>query len=104
MQLLLLSLQQQAIEDLVLYSPLLLQLAAAALQQQQPHHQACWLLGIYFVLFLSVFIACLLLIEGRAMPGPSAHSLLLLIVRGSAAFAAMAAIVYYVVLRSAILS
>ncbi|KAL8450483.1 hypothetical protein Emag_003173 [Eimeria magna] len=39
-QLLLLSLQQHAVEDLVLYGPFLLQLTAAALQQQQTPGQA----------------------------------------------------------------
>lgn len=98
-QLHLLSLRHQTVEDLVVYGPLLLQLAAAALQQQQQQRHACLLFMVYSAGYCCVVIACLILIKSRVLQGPSPVSLVLLLLRSGASFSAMWSVLHCLVLR-----
>ncbi|KAL8442686.1 hypothetical protein Emed_007217 [Eimeria media] len=99
-QLLLLSLQQHAVEDLVLYGPFLLQLTAAALQQQQTPGQACLLFVVYISLYVLVVLGCILAMAGHTvLKIPFRLLLLLLLLRSGVAFAGIGSYVHWLVLR-----
>ncbi|KAL8431415.1 hypothetical protein ACSSS7_005294 [Eimeria intestinalis] len=99
-QLLLLSLQQHAVEDVVLYGPFLLQLTAAALQQQQTPGQACLLFIIYISLFVLVVVGCILATAWHTViQSPVRLLLLLLLLRSGVAFAGIGSYIHGLVLR-----
>ncbi|OEH77038.1 hypothetical protein cyc_04270 [Cyclospora cayetanensis] len=97
--LLLLPLQQLAVEDLVLYGPLLLQLAAVAQQQQNRHpRQPLVIYVAYSTVYSLVIAGCALLVEMKVMNGPPSFSLLLLLLRSGAALSAMGSVIHLLVL------